>query len=159
MTTVVSVLVVNVGREGVLAKGAWALSRLLKEFGEPEGMTSSDLREGFGVAMVAESRRSAVGLVMGGGMLMLALAVEVVSVLACGLRRRSPALLAASKECVESVRCVIARGVGVATLELLAEDSLRAGVRPGLSGRTTFSEPFVGVLARWRSIGKNEGNN
>ena len=74
----VSVLVVEVGGEGVLAKG-WRSSKLLTDAGGLRG-ASSDFLKGRGVAMV-ERRLSMIGFVMGGGMLMLALSIvaELVS--------------------------------------------------------------------------------
>lgn len=121
VTTVVSVVVVDVGGLGVLGNGD--LSKLFKEVGELGGKgASSDRRWGLGLARDMDSRRSTAGLEVGGGMLMLALSAGIAVVSVWGFRRKSGALLAANKECVESVRSTDRVG-----LELPADEVVNTG--------------------------------
>ena len=78
VTMVLSEAVVEVGGDVVLGKG-FLSSKLLIEEGGLTGI-SSDLLGGRGAAMVVESRRSIAGLLVDGGILMLARSVIVVFV-------------------------------------------------------------------------------
>jgi hypothetical protein len=143
VTTVVSVLVVDVGGLGVLENGDF--SKLLKEVGEPGwggNALSSERRVDFVLARLVERRRSIEGFEVGGGILMLALAADVVIVSVWGNRRRSAALVAANRECVD--RVLSGRGA----LELPEDEVVKTGAKPA------SSEPFVGVLANCVSIFK-----
>ena len=100
---------------------------------------------------MVESRLSMIGLVMGGGILMLALSVMALFVSAKGLRRRSAGLVAASKECVDMVLSV-PRVPPIAVRELATEEELRAGEIAAPSDWMAVSEPLVGVLWSGDSI-------
>lgn len=92
-----------------------------------------------------------IGLVMGGGILMLALSVMALFVSAKGLRRRSRGLVAASKECVDMVLSVV-RGAPTTVLELPTDEELKTGDRAAPSDWMAVSEPFVGVFRSGESI-------
>lgn len=97
-----SVAVVDTKAGGLLIKGCLS-SALVIEVGELL-VPSSDFLGGRGAFIEVERRRSALGLDAGGGILMLALSVLVLSVSACGFLRRSAGLPPPSNEWADGAR-------------------------------------------------------